>query len=114
MMVVPDFGAAHAAEKALGIVRMRLSLIAHAVSLLMVDAMQSVASVKRIPASRLIGIERRFRRNPLANEGQRVGLVAEHARQRLAAALADDDDDLAFAGAVDGLAAILAILAAIG
>src|SRR5580704_17103797 len=114
MVVMPDFSAAHAAEKTLGVVCVRLSIIPQAVGFLMVDAMQRVAGMERVPASRLIGIQRSFRRDTLANEGERIGFIAEHAGQRLAAALTDHNHNLALAELVDGLAPILAIFAAIG
>ena len=58
------------------------------------------------PGTGPIGIKRRLRRDPLAGERQRVGLVAEHTGERLAAALADHHNDLALAVLIAAQAAV--------
>src|SRR5207302_766801 len=111
VMVMADLAAAHPAKEALRVVRVRLRLVLQAVGFLMIDPVQGEPGVKLVPPGALIGVQRRLRRDLRADEVERIGFGPEHAGERSAAALADDDDDLASAGPVCPLAAVLAILA---
>ena len=46
----------------------------------MVDPVQRVAGVQRVPCAGFIGIQLGSARNLAADEGQRLGLATEHAR----------------------------------
>ena len=78
----------------------------------MVDPVQFELGVQIIPCRRFVGIQRGFRRDVGADEVQGFRFAAEHAGQRLAAALADHDNDLALAGLVLPQPPIAAVLAA--
>jgi hypothetical protein len=65
---------------------------------------------KRIPAASLVGIDRRGGLHAGADDRDSIALVAEHERQRQAASLAHDDDDLALTSLVLRLAAINAVV----
>ena len=89
VMVLPHLGAAQPAEVALGLVR------AGAVPgerLRVVDPPHLVVGVQRVPARRLVGMDDGAGRDPLPQESNRIGFLADHKRQRPAAALTGDDD----------------------
>ena len=110
MMVLPHLGAAQPAEVALGLVR------AGAVPgerLGVVDPPHLVVGVQRIPSSRLVRMDDGAGGDPLAQEGNRVGFLADHEGKCSAAPLAGDHDRLALAGLLHREAAVLAVLPSI-
>ena len=72
------------------------------------------ARVQIVPGRRFVGVQHGALGDAVPDPGQRGALGLEHARQRLAAALADHDDDLALAGLVLGQAAVDAVLGQVG
>jgi hypothetical protein len=92
MVIVADFGAAHAAEKRFGVVAM--DAVAETVRCLMVDPMHREAAVQSVPCTAFVGINLGALGDPGANEVERGDFRGEHARERLAVALADHDHRL--------------------
>ena len=70
----------HPGEKAFRVICVGLSLVKEAIGFFVVDPVQGEPSCQSVPRSSLIGVERRLRRDPLANKVERIALVAEHAR----------------------------------
>ena len=79
MVMVAYLAPPHPGEEAFSVIRVGLSLVAKAVGFLVVDPVQCVSRVQDIPGGGFIGVERVLRRDPLADEGERVGLVADYA-----------------------------------
>jgi hypothetical protein len=69
----------HPGEEALGVIRVGLSLVAEAIGFLVIDPMQFIPGMERVPCRSLIGIKRGFGCDPLADEGERIRLVTEDA-----------------------------------
>jgi hypothetical protein len=95
MVMVANLRAAHAAEKALGVVA--VNAVAETVRLLMVYPVHREAAVQSVPRTAFVGINFGALGDPGANEVERGDFGGEHARERLAVPLADYDHDLALA-----------------
>ena len=72
----------------------------------MIDALHLEMAVQRVPVCGLIGVDDGPLGDPLAHELESLALSAEHGRQAVAVALADDDDRLALAVLIEGEAPI--------
>jgi hypothetical protein len=95
MVMVADFSAAHATEKALRVVA--VDAIAEAIGFLMIDAVHREAAMQLVPCSGFIRLDLRALGDPGADEIECRDLGSEHAGERLAVALADHDHDQALA-----------------
>ena len=81
MVMVADFRAAHAAEKALGVVA--VDAVAETVRLLMVDPVHREAGMEIVPRAAFVGINLGALGDPGANEVERRDFGGEHAGERL-------------------------------
>ncbi len=63
-----------------------------------VDAHHVIIGVQPIPAARLVGVDDAAHGDALTDQGNSVGFFGDHKRQRLAVALAGDDDRLTLSG----------------
>jgi hypothetical protein len=106
-----DLGPAHAAKKFLCPIG---ACAVQAVGLFVVDALHFEAGVKIVPGRRLVGVHDPSLGEARADEIERLPFRAEHGRERIAVALADDDHGLALARLVGGEATILALLGKVG
>jgi len=97
VVVMPKLAAPHAGEKRLCEVRVDLVRTAEAIGFFVIDTMQRLSGVQRIPRGSFVGIQLGSTRDLATDEGQRLYLAMEHARQRPSVALADHDYDLALA-----------------
>jgi hypothetical protein len=111
MVVVADLNAPHAREKLFCPIR---AGAVERVGFLMLDAAHLEAGMQIVPAGRLVGVDDSTLGDASANERQSLSLGAEHGRDRVAAALANDDDGLALARPIAGKTAVATVLAEIG
>lgn len=111
VVMMPDLGAAEAGKILLRHVRAGLAI---AVGELVVDPLHLKAGLQGVPRRRLVSVDDGAGLHAILDEGQGGALGAEHGGDRLAAALADDDDALALAGLVLREAPVAAVLLVVG
>lgn len=97
-MVMTNLRPAHAAEKALGVVRVDPAL--QAIGFLVVDLVHCELTMQFVPCPRFVRIDRCASSDPGTDEVQRRDFRSERTRQRLAVTLADNDQDFALAGLI--------------
>ena len=104
VVVLADLGATQAREEALYLIGARAVL---AIRNRVVDPAHLEPGVQRIPAGRLIGMDRAARQDVRTDQGDAIGLLGDRPRQGPAVPLTGHDDGLALGR--DAQAAILAV-----
>ena len=92
---MPDVEIRETTKKALGVVA--VDTVSETVCLLMVDPVHREAAMQLVPRATFVSINLGALGDPGADEIERRDFGGEHARERLAVALADHDHDLALA-----------------